>query len=173
MDTNKWIEIDSNYREQIKLKQKLLNSSRRNDIFLHKKEAYAGSMEALKMLIEYLPYQYPNMFHGNHSKTKITNLITDQTFDLTESNHLHPLEIASLLVQEDLVIMQQHPDQEIYHANVILYYLDLIRNVRFCSGIISLFPIWMVTKIKIWFTISISSYSTCSIFSRKITNVNG
>jgi hypothetical protein len=171
LDTNKWIEIDSNYREEIKLKQKLLNSPCRNDIFLHKEEAYAGSMEALKMLIEHLPYQYPNMFHGNHSKTKITNLITDQTFDLTESNHLHPLEIASLLVQEDLVIMQQHPNQEIYHANVISYYLNFIRT--FFSGISGLFSIWMVTKIKIWFTISISSYSTCSIFSRKITYVNG
>jgi hypothetical protein len=121
LDTNEWIKIDSNYREQIKLKGKLLNSSRRNDLFICKKEAYAGAMETLEMLIEYLPHQYPNMFQGNHSKTQITNLITKQTFDLTQSDHKHPLEIASLLVQEDLVIMQRHPDEEIYHANVIEY----------------------------------------------------
>lgn len=80
-------------------------------------------METLKMLIEYLPNQYPNMFQTNHSKTEITNLITKQTFNLTESDHLHPLEISALLVQEDLVIMQQNSTEEIYHANVIQYYL--------------------------------------------------
>ncbi len=122
MNIDEWIQIDPNYREQIKLKQTLLNSSRRSDLFLYKDEAYEGSMEALKMLIEYLPNQYPNMFHTNHSKTKIINLITNQTFNLTESDHSHPLEIAAYLVQEDLVIMQRNSNEQTYHANVTQYY---------------------------------------------------
>jgi predicted nucleic acid-binding OB-fold protein len=121
LDINEWIQIDPNYRQQIELKKILLKSSRRKDLFIYKDEAYAGAMEILKMLIEYLPNQYPNMFQTNHSKTKIINLITKQIFNLTESDHLHPLEIASFLVQEDLVIMQQNPNLETYHANVIQY----------------------------------------------------
>jgi hypothetical protein len=74
------------------------------------------------MLIEYLPNQYPNMFQTNHSKTEIRNLITNQTYNLTQSDHLHPFEIAALLVQEDLVLMQRNPKEETYYANVIQYY---------------------------------------------------
>ncbi|UJR16215.1 hypothetical protein I4U23_003125 [Adineta vaga] len=114
-----WIQIDRNYREELILKQKLLNSNRRSDIFICKDEAYAGAMETLQMLIEHLPYQYPNMFQRNHSKTQITNLITGKLFDLTEANHKHPLEIASLLVQEDLVIMQRAANEETYYANAL------------------------------------------------------
>lgn len=124
LDPKEWIQIDPNYRKQLALKQKLLETSRRDDLFITKHETYSASMEVLKMLIDYLPNQYPNMFQTNHSKTKIHNLITKQTFNLTESNHLHPLEISALLVQEDLVIMQRPNNQEIYHANVIQYYFN-------------------------------------------------
>ncbi|CAF1909314.1 unnamed protein product [Rotaria magnacalcarata] len=119
LPTHEWIQIDPNYRQQIQLKQRLLNSPRRNDLFVYKDEAYAASMETLKMLIAYLPFKYPNMFQRNNSKTKIMNLITKQTFNLIESDHLHPLEIAAYLVQEDLVIMQRDPTEEIYHANAL------------------------------------------------------
>ncbi|CAF3412581.1 unnamed protein product [Rotaria socialis] len=119
LSTHEWIQIDPNYRQQLQLKQRLLNSPRRNDLFVYKDEAYAASMETLKMLIAYLPFKYPNMFQRNNSKTKIMNLITKQTFNLIESAHLHPLEIAAFLVQEDLVIMQRDPTGEIYHANAL------------------------------------------------------
>ena len=129
LDLHQWIQIDRNYREQIRLKQKLFNSHRRADLFFCKEETDASAMETLRMLIEHLPAQYPNMFEGNHSKTRITNLITQQTFDLTDSNHLHPLEIAALLVQEDLVIMQQKPNDETYYANVRFFLCILISEI--------------------------------------------
>jgi len=145
LDINQWIQIDPNYRQQIELKKRLLKSSHRKDLFMYKDEAYAGAMETLKMLIEYLPNQYPNMFQTNHSKTKIINLITKQIFNLTESDHLHPLEIASLLIQEDLVIMQLNSNLETYHANVIQYDFNYSYKNKFYIGIICLFSIWMVT----------------------------
>ncbi|CAF1489481.1 unnamed protein product [Adineta ricciae] len=119
LNTHEWIQIDRNYREELVLKENLLNSNRRCDIFICKDEAYGGAMETLQMLIEHLPNQYPNMFQRNHSRTKITNLITGQTFSLTEPDHKHPLEIASLLVQEDLVIMQRPANEETYYANAL------------------------------------------------------
>jgi hypothetical protein len=173
LDPNEWIQIDRNYRQQIQLKKRLLNSSHREDLFCYKDEAYAGAMETLNMLIDYLPNQYPNMFETNHSKTKITNLITNETFNLTESDHLHPLEIATRLVQEDLVIMQRNSTEETYHANVIHFSLLCKTRIFLFIGFSSLFSIWMVTQIEIWFTISSCSYATCSIFSREITHING
>jgi hypothetical protein len=146
LDTKEWIQIDRNYRHQVKLKQNLFNNNHRNDLFICKNEAYADAMKVLNMLIEYLPYQYPNMFQRNHSKTKIMNLITGQTFNLTESDHKHPLEIAALLVQEDLVIMQRPPNEEKYYANVITAYISfVIYKINSSIGISSLFSIWMVT----------------------------
>lgn len=118
MPMQEWIEIDPAYRTQIGLKKELLQSPRRHDLLIFNDQAYAGSMETLEMLIDYLPWQFPNMFQRNSSKTKITNLITGDTFDITAMNQMHPLEIASLLVQEDLVIMQRDPTEETYHANV-------------------------------------------------------
>ncbi len=74
------------------------------------------------------------------------NLITGQTFNLTESDHKHPLEIAALLVQEDLVIMQRPPNEEKYYANVITAYISfVIYKINSSIGISSLFSIWMVT----------------------------
>lgn len=118
MDLHQWIQIDRNYRREIQLKEEILNGPHRGDFFLCKNETYAAAMEVLTMLIDYLPHQYPNMFENTHSKSKITNLITNRTFDLTRSDHLHPLEIAALLVQEDLVIMQRNSTDDTYHANV-------------------------------------------------------
>ena len=70
LDINQWIEIDSNYRQHIQLKQ---NSSRRSDLFMCKDYLYDASMEILKMLIEHLSFRYPNMFQCNNSKAKIIN----------------------------------------------------------------------------------------------------
>lgn len=147
MNTHEWIQIDPNYREEVALKEKLLHSNRRGDIFICKDEAYAGAMEVLQMLIEHLPYQYPNMFQRNHSRTKITNLITGQTFSLTEPDHKHPLEIASLLVQEDLVIMQRPANEETYYANVMEFVFCMLHENKNVSGISCLFSIGMATEI--------------------------
>ena len=118
MDLHQWIEIDPSYREQLQLKEELLHSPRREELFIVNDEAYAPSRETLEMLIDHLPSQFPNMFKRNASRTTISNLITGQTFDLNAKDDRHPLEIAALLVQEDLVVMQLDEAGESYHANV-------------------------------------------------------
>ena len=173
MNTHEWIQIDPNYREELALKEKLLNSHRRYDIFICKDEAYGGAMETLQMLIEHLPNQYPNMFQRNHSRTKITNLITGQTFSLTEPDHKHPLEIASLLVQEDLVIMQRPANEDTYYANVRKSFFLMLLGNQNVSGISCLFPIGMAPEIQIRVTISIRSYATCTIFPRETKSIDG
>ena len=120
MELHQWIEIDPFYREQLQLKQELLQGPRREDVFIVKDDAYAACLETLQMLIDHLPSQYPHMFQSNAARTTITNRITGQTFDITAMEQRHPLEIAALLVQEDLVVMELDPAEEAYHANVRL-----------------------------------------------------
>ena len=175
MNLHEWIEIDRNYRREIQLKEQILNGPHRDDFFLCKDETYDAAMEVLTMFIDYLPHQYPNMFENSHSKSTITNLITRKTFDLTRSNHMHPLEIAARLVQEDLVIMQQHPTEETYHANVRETTDRSSWNSFDLSsvGFSRVFPIGMVTEIEIWFAFSLCSYASSAIFSRKTSHIDG
>lgn len=118
MELHEWIEIDPSYREQLQLKQALFQGPHRDDVFIVKDDAYAACVETLQMLIDHLPSQYPNMFQSNASRTTITNRITGQTFEIAAMDQRHPLEIAALLVQEDLVVMELDVAGEAYHANV-------------------------------------------------------
>ncbi|CAF1659843.1 unnamed protein product, partial [Didymodactylos carnosus] len=112
---DEWIEIDCHYRQHMSLKRDLFNE-RKNDVLMYKSMTEKGSKEVLDMLIDYLPQRFPNMFRK--TKTGIDNLITGESFNLTEKLSIHPLEIGSRLVQEDLVLMQYEPIDEMYHANV-------------------------------------------------------
>ena len=146
---HQWIEIDPQYRVQIDEKKSLLKSSRRNDLLIYNDDAYAGSLETLEMLIDYLPSQFPQMFERNSLKTKIFNRITEETFDLSALNEIHPLEIASRLVQEDLIIMQLNPNEQTYHANVRHrheHFRSLLRNRFVFLGVVRLFSIGLVTE---------------------------
>lgn len=168
MDIHKWIEIDPFYRQQIDLKEKLLQSNRRNDLLIYSEKAYDGAMEVLEMLIDHLPDQYPFMFQRNTTKTSIINSITDKQFSITNMKEMHPLEIAALLVQEDLVIMQLNPDTQTYHANVriTIWYFSSI-SVYFL-GVSGLFSIWLDTQKEIFSTFTIDSFARSAILQREI-----
>lgn len=119
MDLHRWIELDDSYRHDIALKNQLLNSDRRPDLFMHDDQVYDACLETLQLLIEHLPKQYPNMFERNRTKTMIINHITGESFNTTGDVHrIHPLEIAARLVQEDFAVLQLNPITDSYHAQV-------------------------------------------------------
>ena len=176
LDMHEWIEIDRYYRPQIQLKAELLASSRRQEIFVCKDEAFAGAKEALEMLFDFLPQQFPNMFQGNPSRTKITNLITGRTFDLSDMHQTHPLEIAANLVQEDLVIMQRDAEQETYQANVMNAVLH--RNEPFLSeyshlGVGSLFSFGLVTRVQVGLAVGIDPCAIRAILPGETACIHG
>ena len=104
MDLNTWIEIDGHYESEILEKKELL-TNKHEAVFAALPEGFAGSQEVLEKLLAYLPVHFPDRF-----KTPIE--INQQ---------LHPLEAASLLVQEDLVIMSPRDDQWVLTAACVCF----------------------------------------------------
>lgn len=88
MDPSQWIEIDDHYDFEIQRKHDLMKTQHAQ-VFGALEEGLAGSQEAARMLVEFLPRRFPEKFSE----------------DLSLDSTLHPLEAAALLVQEDLVIM--------------------------------------------------------------------
>lgn len=104
MALDTWIEIDQHYESELSEKRKLL-ASRHGEVFAALPQGLAGSTEVLEMLLDYLPKHFPALFSS----------------DLKIDSNLHPLEAASLLVQEDLVIMSPKNDQWILTAASVCF----------------------------------------------------
>ena len=104
MDVDKWIEIDENFDTEIAEKRRLLESKRKQ-VFAALPAGANGSREVLAKLVEYLAKQFPDRF--------------PEAVEI--DNSLHPLEAASLLVQEDLAIMSPDGGQWLLTAASICF----------------------------------------------------
>lgn len=90
LEESAWLEIDELYASDIQLKKDLL-SSVHGQVFVALPEAHSSSVELLELVVAKL--------RNTHPDVKIDESVMQ--------SKLHPLEIASLLVQEDLVIMSK------------------------------------------------------------------
>jgi hypothetical protein len=90
LDLDKWIEINSDYEMDLAQKRDLLNK-KHDEVFLSIPLGDAGSREVLELLSEHLPRVFPERWPS----------------EVSVDPNLHPLEAASLLVQEDLCVMSQ------------------------------------------------------------------
>lgn len=90
LDLTNWIEINSDYENDLAQKRELL-ANKHDEVFVSLPLGDGGSREVLDLLSEHLPRVFPDCWAGEVSIDK----------------NLHPLEAASLLVQEDLCLMSQ------------------------------------------------------------------
>ena len=104
MDLDGWIEIDAHYAAELAQKRHLLEN-RKADVLAVLPEGLRGSEEVLDRLIAYLPTRFPERF--------TTKIEIDRS--------LHPLESASLLVQEDLAVMSPQDGQWVLTAAAICF----------------------------------------------------
>lgn len=104
MDLDKWIEIDAEYETELAQKRHLLEH-RRAEVLAVLPEGLRGSAEVLEKLVDYLPLHFPERFAAK--------------IEIDES--LHPLEAASLLVQEDLAVMSRRDGQWILTAAAVCF----------------------------------------------------
>jgi dimethylamine monooxygenase subunit A len=104
LDFDKWIEIDEEYEIELAEKRELL-TNRKSEVFAALPAGLAGSVEVLEKLLEFLPEHFPQKFSSP--------IIPDKS--------LHPLEAASLLVQEDLVIMSPQDEQWVLTAASVCF----------------------------------------------------
>ena len=104
MALDTWIEIDENFEAEVAEKRHLLEN-KHDQVFAALPAGTNGSRELLAKLIGYLTTQFADRFPA--------------TVDMDES--LHPLESASLLVQEDLAIMSPHNGQWLLTAASVCF----------------------------------------------------
>jgi hypothetical protein len=90
LDLAKWIEINSDYEIDLAQKHDLL-TKKHDEVFVSIPLGDAGSREVLELLSEHLPRIFPERWPN----------------EVSVDSSLHPLEAASLLVQEDLCVMTQ------------------------------------------------------------------
>jgi len=112
-----WIEIDRHYPEQLALKRRLFDE-RREEVFAALPGSETASREVLDLLIEHLCCRFPDWFE-RRDRT-LTNRITAETW-ATDASPLHPLELASRLVQEDLCLMQRRQDRYVLSAACVCF----------------------------------------------------
>lgn len=99
-----WIEIDEHFDSELEQKRELL-AKNHDQVFASLDIGFQGSKETLDLLQEFLPKRFPTEFAD--------------PIEIDPSKH--PLESASLLVQEDLVIMSPHEDQWVLTAACVCF----------------------------------------------------
>jgi len=103
LNLGEWIEIDSNYCAEIEQKRRLL-ADRFADVFAAQPGSETGGREALELLTAHLAQRFPESFALDDSR--FSNALTGETWNLRDAP-LHPLDLASRCVQEDLCLMQK------------------------------------------------------------------
>ena len=115
INTKNWLEIDDNFKNENNLKKNLL-SSKRHKVFQANNNSLSAQKELLKMVTEHL-----KKYHSEKYSFKDQNIFiktTGESINLLDSN-TPPIETASLLVQEDLILMIPKENKFYLEAAVI------------------------------------------------------
>lgn len=97
-----WLEFDEHYLEEVALKRTLLRE-RRDEVVALTEGSDAAARETLELLAVYLPEHHPEWF--SRAGRRLANHLTGDIWDL-DALPCGALEAASLLVQEDLCIVE-------------------------------------------------------------------
>ena len=121
LDLSQWIEIDVGYDSDLAVKF-AMQAAHPGTVFAALPTAVTTTacQEVLDALVEHLVRRWPDDFHLGPDT--IVNRRTGETL-ATRSGGRHPLETASRLVQEDLVVMtREHPaGDELFAAGSICF----------------------------------------------------
>lgn len=115
INTKNWLEIDDNFKNENNLKKNLL-SSRRHEVFQANDNSHSAQKELLKMVTEHL-----KKYHSEKYSFKDQNIFikaTGESINLLDSN-TPSIETASLLVQEDLILMMPKKNKFYLEAAVL------------------------------------------------------
>ena len=103
-----WLEIDNLFSSEIAEKKKLLKN-KRSDVLITPSSSFSIQKEVLTTILGHLQLFHANLFNINNETVEIIK--TKEIYN--HQKFPNPLELASMLVQEDLIIMKQI--EEDYH----------------------------------------------------------
>jgi len=115
INTKNWLEIDDNFKNENNLKKNLL-SSRRHEVFQANDNSHSAQKELLKMITGHL-----KRHHSEKYSFKDQNIFINATGESVNllDNSTPPIETASLLVQEDLILMMPKENKFYLEAAVL------------------------------------------------------
>ena len=103
LDLRNWIEIDATLDFQLAEKRRIY-AEYPDKVFVAEEGTEDAQAEVLALLTEHLPVRFPERYGRTDGKLTITG---HPELDGLEAQDLQPLHKASLLVQEDLIIMRR------------------------------------------------------------------
>lgn len=125
LDYDNWIELDNDWLKYHNRKLERLAQETASELYGMDPIAEDATLEALELLVDYLPARYPSLF--KRTAVGIDNILTGESFDITNKPYKeHPLIVIAKLIQDDVAIMIEGSDG--------LYYLK--------SGAILLAGFW-------------------------------
>ena len=106
LDPAEWIEPDDRLTQQLDLKRRLYETDF-NTVFAAEPETIKAQAEVLAMLAAHLPSRFPDIYRRTANAIEI---VAGKQSVALDSWPQTPLVAASLLVQEDLVLMRKGTD---------------------------------------------------------------
>ncbi|KAJ4417902.1 hypothetical protein N0V85_001642 [Neurospora sp. IMI 360204] len=116
-----WIELDNQYAKYHSDKAARI-AERGDKVIMVAPEAAEAAVELVKELVEYLPERYPSLFR--RTAAGIDNLWSGESFDISVltgtgekavEEGRKAMEIAARLIQDDLALMVEQPEDDQYH----------------------------------------------------------
>tara|TARA_B100001029_G_scaffold46815_1_gene37077 strand:+ start:239 stop:1114 length:876 start_codon:yes stop_codon:yes gene_type:complete len=95
-----WLDIDDKFEEEIDLKKNLLKDNR-EEVLQINNQVEAEQAEVLDTVLKHLQSFHPEKYKINNDSVFIDSSKDFYTFDQFDN----PIELASLLIQEDLILM--------------------------------------------------------------------
>ncbi|MGE0419023.1 MAG: DUF3445 domain-containing protein [Acetobacteraceae bacterium] len=112
-----WFEFDALYLTEMRERHRLL-AAQRAEVFAALPCSAAARHETLQMMADHLPLHRPSWFARDGAN--LVNQLTGETWNLAKPSR-DPLEIAGLLVQEDLCIIQVQDSVPHFTAAVLCF----------------------------------------------------
>jgi hypothetical protein len=103
LDLAEWIEPDEHLAGELAEKERLLDQ-RHAEVYAERPDSRPAQEEVLSLLLEHLPRIHPEIYRRDGSRIHIIPTGTSIEVEHPEES---PLQCASRLVQEDLVLMQR------------------------------------------------------------------
>jgi len=103
LDLDDWIEIDHTFDAQLREKRRIY-AEHADKVFVAETGTEDAQREVLDLLLEHLPRRFPWCFERYSDGIAVTG---QPASSVAEMGSLPPLHVASLLVQEDLILMRR------------------------------------------------------------------
>ena len=102
LDLADWIEIDGTYDAQMREKRRIY-AAHPDKVFVAEDRTEDAQREVLSLLLEHLPRRFPERYRAVCRRLESRR---PSCLGMAEMRTLPPLRAASLLVQEDLILMR-------------------------------------------------------------------